>query len=98
MRKPKIRKGLTNIGGLFEKYQKTLIAPQKAVIDTFCDVVEDVCGFPVNTKDVTYTPASKTIGLNLSGPIKTEILMHHEEILIHLKGRLGEKNTPRVIL
>lgn len=88
---------MVKVGGLFEKYKKTLIAPQKTVIEAFCDVVEDLFEIKIPREKVKYSPSSKTLVLN-SGVIKSEVLLHKKEILTHMKGRLGEKNAPKDIL
>ena len=90
--------GIKPLGSLFEKYTKTLKAPQGHVVDTFCEVVKDVLGVEINKGQVKYTPVSKTLSLSLPGAIKTEILLNQRELLIHLKARLGTKNTPTELI
>ena len=91
-------KEIKKIGDLFEKYRRRLVAPEGSVIDAFIEVVEDVLSFKIQKSKVRYTPASRTLSLTGSGIIKSEIKLHENEILNHLKGRLGEKNAPRAIL
>ena len=86
------------VGELFEKYRRTLIAPQRTVVTTFVEVVSEVLGVTVSEKIIRYTPGSRTLYLQSGGPLKSEILMHRGEILAHMKGRLGEKNAPETIL
>ncbi len=96
-----MRKGrgeVKRIGDLFEKYRKTLIAPQKTVIDTFIEVADDVLGVKMRSEWVRYTPGSKTLAIIAPGPVKSEIRLHKDELLAHMKGRLGEKNAPATIL
>lgn len=96
-----MRKGrgeVKKVGDLFEKYRRTLIAPQRTVITTFIEVTEEILGVSLPDKAVTYTPGSKTLSVVAPGPIKSEIRLHYDEILAHMKGRLGEKNAPVTIL
>lgn len=90
--------GIKHITDLFETYRKRLVAPKRSVIDAFCEVVKDIQGFDIDATLVSYTPGAKTLALRAKGPIKTEILLRKEEILVHLKGRLGERNAPRDII
>jgi len=93
-----MRKGsgeIKKLSDLFEKYRNTLKAPQKTVVSAFCEVVEDVLGVTVDQKKVSYTPHNRTLTLSVGGPLKSEILLHKEEILTHLKGRLGEQGAPK---
>lgn len=83
---------------LFEKYRKTLKAPERSVVNTFCEVVEDLIAIPLRPEQVSYTPATKVIALTAGGPLRSEIKLHKEEILAHLKGRLGTHNAPREII
>ena len=95
-----MRKGrgeMIQLGGLFEKYKKTLIAPQKTIIDTFCEVVEDLFEISVPKNKIKYSTSTKTLSIT-GGALKSEILLHRGEILTHMKGRLGEKSAPKEIL
>ncbi|NCN52726.1 hypothetical protein GW943_02875 [Candidatus Parcubacteria bacterium] len=90
--------GIKKVADLFETYRTRLKAPQKTVINTFTEVVSDVCGFSLRTSDVSYTPSSKTLSLKAAGPLKTEILLRKQELLIHMKGRLGASSAPNEII
>ena len=94
---PKERK-LAHINSLFEKYKKTLKAPQGAVVEAFIEVVEDVLGVTLRKESIRYSVGSKTISLQISGPLKTEIKLHQDEILTHLRGRMGVQSAPKTIL
>ncbi len=89
---------LAAIGTLFDKYRRTLKAPQGVVVDAFIEVVEDVLSFKIPKERVRYTVGSKTLSVQVSGPLKTEIKLHQVEILTHLKGRLGAQSAPKEIL
>jgi hypothetical protein len=89
---------ITKLSALFEKYRSTLRAPQSSVIDCFCSVVEDLTGVPVAKASVSYTVHTKTLAVRVSGPLRSEIRLRKEEILSHMKGRLGEQNAPLEII
>ncbi len=86
------------IGDLFGKYKNILKAPQGVVISAFIEVVDDVLGIKIPKECVSYTVYNKTLTLRISGPLKTEILLKKQEILTHVKGRVGQKSSPKVIL
>lgn len=90
--------GIKNIGTLFERYKNILRAPQGTVVTTFQEVVEDLLGFKIKKEQCSYKVAARTLGLTLPGPLKTEIMLHKEEILAHIRGRLGDKSAPKDIV
>lgn len=92
------KEGVVHITNLFEKYKKTLRAPQKSVIDAFKKAAEEVVGVELKTHHTSYSPHTKTLSLSVSGPVKTEILLRKKEILTHIEKNLGRKNTPTTIL
>jgi hypothetical protein len=89
---------VTKIGDLFEKYKRTLRAPQGIVTDAFIDVVSDLVGIEIPKERISYSTHNKTLTMRISGPLKTEILLKKKEILTHMKGRIGEKSVPKVLL
>jgi hypothetical protein len=89
---------LAAIGTLFDKYKRTLKAPQGVVVDAFIEVVEDVLSIKIPKERVRYTVGSKTLSVQVSGPLKTEIKLRQAEILTHVKGRLGAQSAPKEIL
>jgi hypothetical protein len=90
--------GIKRLGDLFAKYQQTLRAPEASVCAVAAEVVHDVIGITVAATQFSYTPSSKLLTLKTKGPVKTEILLMKEEILVHLRGRLGPSNAPRDII
>lgn len=96
-----MRKGrgeIVKLSTLFEKYKKTLKAPQGVVTECFREVVEELIKYTIPKEKVRYTVHSKTLSVSVSGPLKSEIQLRKKEILNHLKGRLGENNAPKEIL
>jgi hypothetical protein len=86
------------ISDLFEVYRKRLRAPQGSVIDAATEVISDVLGVPMKREYLAYDPKSRILRVNASGPLKSEVSLRREEILNHLKGRLGTKSAPLTIL
>jgi hypothetical protein len=95
----RIGKGVpTKISDLFEVYKKRLRAPQGSVIEASVEVIHDVLGITIDKKHISYMPHSRTLTIKTSGMIKTEVNLKKDEILTHLKGRLGPQNAPTTIL
>jgi len=94
----RVDKGAVNIGSLFDKYKKKLKAPQKTIIKTFQEVIDDLFSFKIKSNQCSYTPSNKTLMINVGGPLKSEILLKKKEILVHMRGRLGEKSAPKEII
>lgn len=90
--------GIKPLGSLFEKYKKQLIAPQGSVKQCFVEVVRDLYGFQVTAQQLEYSVYKKTLTLRVSGPLRSELLLRKEEILTHMKGRLGERSAPTTLL
>jgi hypothetical protein len=88
----------TKIGDLFEVYKKRFRAPQRSVIDAAIEVVYDLFGVVLERKHFSYTPHTKTLTIKTSGMLKTELSLRKEEVLTHLKGRLGAQSAPQHIL
>lgn len=89
---------ITRLGALFEAYKQRLKAPEKTVVNTFIEVIEDVLSFSIKPELVRYTPHNRIISLTIAGPLKSEILLKKKEILVHLKGRLGVERAPKDII
>ena len=94
----KRREGTTRISDLFEKYTKSLIAPDSAVVEAFREIAEDLFGITISKQQCSYKSSTRTLRVTLSGPLKSEILLRKKEVLTHLKGRVGEHNAPEDIL
>jgi len=89
---------ITKVGDLFDKYKHVLRAPQKVTTNAFIEVVSDLIGIEIPKERISYSVHNKTLTLRISGPLKTEILLHKKEILIHMQGRVGRQSVPKVIL
>ena len=93
-----MRGEIKKVSSLFEKYKRVLIAPEGTVINAFIEVVEDLFGIKCSRSQLSYNPATKTLSLQGVGVLRSELKLREQEILNHLKGRLGEKGAPRLIL
>ncbi len=90
-----MRGELKKVSSLFDKYKKTLLAPQGTVIKEFLELVEDMFQVKVDKGRVSYDPTTKALAIKGLGPLRTEVRMREKEVLDHLRGRLGEKNAPK---
>lgn len=89
---------MTHIGALFESYKKRLRPPQQSVVRVFVEVVDEVLGVTIAVDDVTYNTYTKMLHLAVPGLVKNEIKLHEEEVLSHLRGRLGEHEAPKGVV
>ncbi len=96
MRKP--RGEITKLSTLFEKYKKLLKAPQGSVIESFREVISELMLIEIPKGKITYSVHTRVLSVNVQGPLKSEIKLRKEEILAHLKGRLGEGSAPHEII
>ncbi len=90
--------GIKKLSSLFDKYKNTLIAPERSVINSFFEVIDDLYGWNIPRNYVIYNTKTKIISIKTSGTLMSEIKLHKKEILNHLKGRLGEKSAPKDII
>lgn len=89
--------GVQSLGSLLSRY-RTLTPPQGIVVDVFIEVVSSVCVVSLKKTQISYKPTTKTIGLLFAGPRKNEILLNKNEILRECAKRLGQAQTPRLII
>jgi hypothetical protein len=94
----KRRGELTNLSALFAKYKESIRAPQQTVIDATVEVIDEVLGIRLDATKCRYTVSTRTLSTGAQALIKQEITKRHDEILAHVKGRLGEKSAPTLIL
>jgi hypothetical protein len=94
----KSRRGeIIKVADLFEKYKKVLKAPQSSVVKEVIEVIADITGVTLGPKYIKYAVHSRTISITAPAILKQEIKLHQDEILIHLKARLGENSVPKII-
>lgn len=90
--------GVKRIRDLFAGYKGRFVPPRKTVVEALKEVIFDLYQFELKDEHIAYTPSTKIITLSAPGPLKTEIRLRKEEVLVHLKGRLGEKHAPSDII
>ncbi len=90
--------GIKKIQNLFDKYTTILKAPQSTVINTTIEVIVDILQYEVKKESIRYNTNAKILYITISGPLKSEIILHKKDILTHLKGRLGAQNAPKDII
>jgi len=88
--------GVQSLGSLLSRY-RALKPPQGVVIDVFISAVSSVCRVNLLKTQVTYKPATHTIGLSFAGPRKSEIVLHKTEILKECAKELGAQ-APKTII
>lgn len=89
---------LTKVSSLFDKYKKTLVAPEASVVSAFLEVVEDLFSVKLSREKVRYNPTSRTLSLRGLGALRSEVKIREGEILNHLRGRLGDKGSPKRVM
>lgn len=90
--------GIKKVSSLLEKYTGRLQAPEKTVVRGFCKAVKEILGLDIDEKWVSYTPATRTLGLRIPGTLKTEIQLKKKSLLEHMQTDVGAKNTPNDIV
>ncbi len=88
---------LTHVSSLFEKYKQLIKPPQQTVQKAMLEIIKDVTGHSLLPETLLYTVSSRTLTLKISSLLKQEILLHQKELLMHARGRLGDKNAPLYI-
>lgn len=88
---------LKKVSSLFDRYKKTLIAPEASVINAFVEVVDDLLGISFPKNKIKYNPATKILTFSGSGLLRGECKLHEPEIIAHLRGRLGDKSAPKAL-
>ena len=88
---------ITKVSDLFEKYKIILKAPQGTVVKEFVEVVQDLTTIKIDRKYIKYSVATKTLSVTAPSALKQELALHKEEILLHLRARLGDKSVPKVM-
>ena len=89
---------LKQVSSLFEKYKRTLIAPEGAVISEFLELLQDMFAVKVPRSKISYNPSTRALVISGLSALRSEVRMREVEILAHLRGRLGEKNAPKRVV
>lgn len=88
---------LKKLSSLFDKYKERLIAPESTIVDAFIDVAADL-GLKLGKENVRYQPMTRTLSISSAGMLRSEIKLREQELLLHLTGRLGQRNAPKKII
>jgi predicted metal-dependent hydrolase len=94
----KRRGEVTAVKDLFEKYKKTLQAPQKTVELEAIRVIGELTNITIKEHQVAYTVSTRTLSIQVPSLIKQELKKRFPEILNEIKARLGDKSAPYLIL
>jgi hypothetical protein len=94
----KRRGEIVAVRDLFEKYRKTLQAPQKTVELEAIRVIGELVNITLKEHQVFYTPSSRILAIKAPSILKQEVAMKRDAILTELKHRLGAKNAPQTLL
>lgn len=81
---------LNNIGDYLAKI-KNLVNKEEDFIIYFCSSVQEVTGFKLEEKEVSFKGGKFTLKTN--SYLKTEIALHKEEILKSLKEKFPNKTV-----
>jgi hypothetical protein len=90
--------GIVPVNALFAKYQTLLKAPQGTIITTACEVIQELLMIQISKESVRYNTHSKILSIRVLGPQKSEIILHKNDILRHITGRVGKGSAPKDIL
>lgn len=94
----KRRGEIVAVRDLFEKYRKTLQAPQKTVELEAIRVIGELVHITLKEHQVSYTPSSRILALKAPSILKQEVALKKEAVLAELRQRLGAKNAPQTLL
>ncbi len=94
----KRRGEIVAVKDLFEKYRKTLQAPQKSVELEGIRIIGELTKIKLREDQVEYTVSTRILAVKASSLVKQEIKIKHKLILEELKKQLGAKSCPQTIL
>lgn len=94
----KRRGEIVAVKDLFEKYRKTLQAPQKTVEMEALRVIGEITGLQLKEEQLKYTVSSRVLTIKAPSLLRQEVALKQPQILVELKKRLGAKNAPQTIL
>lgn len=87
-------KKMKSLGELFTKYKNHFTAPQTTVEKAAQIAIKEITGFDLNLNQITYTPNTRVLNLNIPSILKTELKFYYSDIIKKLKSDLGEKTSP----
>ena len=85
------------IGNLLSRYKDRLKPPQASVEKVFLEAVESITGLTIDKSRVRYNVAGRTISLQVSAMIKSELKTKQTELQKYLTEKLPKDRVPTVI-
>jgi predicted metal-dependent phosphoesterase TrpH len=98
MEKKPAERNKQQLGNLLARYKERFKPPQASVVKECIEVIESVTGIILEQKHLTYTVSSRTVVVQTSSLIRSELKTHHSAITTELQKRLGAHNAPTVII
>jgi hypothetical protein len=86
------------IQSLLARYTRNLQAPEASVTRTLCEIVEARLGIPLAREQLSYSPHTRVVTIRLSGPHKSELLLHKHELLVGMRDVLPPHAAPHDII
>jgi len=78
------------VSNLMQRYAH-IQAPERTLKKAFVKAVSDCTEISINIEDIRVS--GKTIKLNTSSVIKSEIRLNQQDILKHITAEVGDKNA-----
>lgn len=88
------QKKFTQISDLFSKYRDRIKPPQSSVEETCFEVISEFTKLPIKRENISYTVSTRTISIQASSLIKSELMFKSEAIKKQLQEKLGVSNAP----
>ena len=88
---------MKHLSSFFDKYKKTIKAPQASVEKEVVSVIKEVVGIEIKFEQITYMPASRTVTLQAPSIVRSEVLKYKADILTKLNQSLGVANSPHYL-
>lgn len=86
------------LGNLLERYRRILKPPQASVEKEAIIVITSITGITLLPQQLSYVVGSRTLVIKAPSIIRSELKIHHPNIVKELQTRLGAQNAPSVII
>lgn len=90
-------KPMKRVGDLFEKYRTKFKAPQATVKKECIIIIKEVSGFDIKIEQIEYSVNTRTVSLQISSLLKSELSFHYPQIILLLNQKLGSDVAPKII-
>lgn len=98
MKKKPTQENGQQLGNLLARYKERFKPPQASVVKECLEVIEAVTGITLQQHQLTYTVSTRTLVVQTSSMVRSELKTHHQAITKALQERLGAHNAPKVII